>query len=112
MDQHNQHSLIDDLRNAVCLSQAARMWFPKSRTGNWTHPSVLSRWSDRGVLDPNGNRVYLKTWRAGGQRVLTQASAEAFLAALNPGKSVSDVNNDDTARRGREAGEALEKLGC
>lgn len=75
-----------EIKNALCLSHAAREWLPPARTGRPAHPSVLSRWSDRGIL-VNGQRVFLRTWRCGGQRITTQAAIEEFLTALNTGRS-------------------------
>jgi hypothetical protein len=105
--------IMSTLRDAACLSHAARRWLPPARTGNPTHPSVLSRWSDRGVRAANGERVYLHTWRVGGQRMTTQAAVEEFLAALNDGTPTSQSEDDESlTQRGREASVALEKLGC
>lgn len=105
--------MIAEVQNAACLSHAARQWLPMARTGKPVHPSVLSRWSDRGVLAANGQRVYLETWRVGGQRMTTQAAVEAFLSALNSdSESSRRTAASDATRRGLEAGAALEKLGC
>ena len=105
--------MIAELQGASCLAHAARNWLPKSRTGNDTHPSVLTRWSDRGVIAANGERVYLQTWRVGGQRMTTQIAIETFLAALNAGApSGQQASEADAARKSSAAGNALEKLGC
>ena len=105
--------MIPNLRKAACLSHAARQWLPMARTGKPAHPSVLSRWSDRGVLAANGQRVYLETWRVGGQRMTTQAAIEAFLSALNADSETARQDAESNAtRRSIEAGAALEKLGC
>lgn len=105
--------MIAELQQAACLSHAARQWLPMARTGKPVHPSVLSRWSDRGVLAANGQRVYLETWRFGGQRVTTRTAVETFLSALNPGSATARQQNDaEASRRSEEAGAALEKLGC
>ncbi|MDB5344294.1 MAG: hypothetical protein JWP89_2671 [Schlesneria sp.] len=103
--------LIPALQDAACLSHAARLWLPKARSGKPVHPSVLSRWSDRGVLAPNGERVYLQTWRVGGQRQTTQAAVEVFLGALNT-EAVARESSNAASRRSQESAAALEKLGC
>lgn len=105
--------MIAELHEAQCLSHAARLWLPKARSGKPVHPSVLSRWSDRGVLARNGERVYLETWRVGGQRQTTQAAIETFLTALNSTTAtVAQESEAASSRRSRESGTALEKLGC
>lgn len=105
--------MIAELQDAACLSHAARMWLPKSRSGKPVHPSVLSRWSDRGVIAKNGQRVYLETWRVGGQRHTSQAAVEAFLVALNADSSTTVKESEAaSSRRSIESGAALEKLGC
>lgn len=75
-------------KNALCLSHAAREWLPPARSGRPAHPSVLARWSDRGIL-VNGERVYLRTWRCGGQRITTKPAVEEFLTALNAGRPLA-----------------------
>jgi len=104
--------MIDLLKQALNFSHAAREWLPHSRSGRPVHPSVLGRWADRGIV-VNGQRVYLDTWRVGGQRMTTQDAVEKFLAALNSGSQTSN-QEDKTAsdRRSREAGQALERLGA
>jgi hypothetical protein len=105
--------MIAELKDAACLTHAARRWLPPSRTGKPAHTSVLTRWADRGIRARNGERVYLKTWRVGGQRMTTQAAIEEFLLALNAGTLAAQEHADaDFARRAKEAGAALEKLGC
>ena len=104
--------MIAVLKDAACLSQAARKWLPPGKNGNATHPSVLTRWSDRGI-NANGVRVFLKTWRVGGQRMTSQAAIEEFLAALNAGTPTAQQQGiDDAAMRSNEANTALEKLNC
>lgn len=50
---------------------------------------------------------------AGGKRVTTLAAIEEFLQHLNSGGvSPHEVNGDEVRRRAKEAGAALEKLGC
>ncbi len=104
--------MLAELQKAACLSHAARLWLPRSRTGNATHPSVLTRWSDKGI-NVNGRRVYLHTWRVGGTRMTTRAAVEQFLAALNADSPATREDcEDDMSRRAGEACLALEKLGC
>ena len=105
--------MIADITQAACLSHAARQWLPPARSGNPVHPSVLTRWSDRGIIAADGTRVYLHTWRVGGQRMTTQAAIEGFLAALNAGTHTSDdLDGAAMERRSHEACTALERLGC
>lgn len=75
--------MLAELQNAVSLSDAARRWLPPSKRGTPVHQSVLARWADRGIIGPDGVRVYLETWRVGGQRKTSQAAIESFLTALN-----------------------------
>ena len=104
--------MISEIQKAACLSHAARLWLPPARTGNPLHPSVLARWSDRGIL-VNGARIFLHTWRVGGQRMTTQAAVEEFIAALNAGSPTAEADNEnDMASRANQACMALEKLGA
>ena len=104
--------MIADITKAACLSHAARQWLPPARSGNPVHPSVLTRWSDRGII-VNGRRVFLHTWRVGGQRMTTQSAIEEFLAELNADSQTSDdLEGEEFSRRSHEACVALEKLGC
>ncbi|WP_373651617.1 DUF1580 domain-containing protein [Schlesneria sp. DSM 10557] len=105
--------MIANIQQAATLSHAARNWLPPARTGNPVHPSVLTRWSDRGIVARSGERIFLHTWRVGGQRMVTQAAIEEFLEALNAGSPASDdLDDDSVSRRAHEASSALERLGC
>lgn len=102
-----------DLSEAVSLSEAPRRWLPRSRTGNHVHPSVLGRWSEVGIKAPNGERVFLATFKCGGSRLVTRAAVDAFVAALNPDSRKSAQEDKSSAnRRASEACMALEKLGA
>lgn len=104
--------MIAELKNAACLSHAARRWLPPSRTGRPVHPSVLSRWADKGIV-VGGKRIHLKVFRVGGQRMTTESAIAEFLAALNAGNPASEADHDaDATRRVKEASRALEALGC
>lgn len=104
--------MIAELKDAACLSHAARRWLPPSRTGKPAHTSVLMRWADRGIRGGNGERVYLKTWRVGGQRMTSQAAIEEFLQALNAGAPAAKTDADaDLKRRAKEASQALQAFG-
>jgi hypothetical protein len=70
--------------------------------------STLWRWATKGVRG-----VRLGTIIVGGRRMTTPDMIETFLRALNSGEPLADeLDAADLARRGREAGAALEKLGC
>lgn len=104
--------VVETIKNAKCLAHAARDWLPTGRNGNAMHPSVLTRWGDRGIL-VNGKRVFLETWRVGGQRVTTQAAVETFLSLLNENTPSEERRvADDSARRAKQAGKALEAIGA
>jgi transposase-like protein len=45
-------------------------------------PGTLARWIDRGVLDPEGQRVRLEAIRLPGRVVVTDQAMERFLQAL------------------------------
>jgi hypothetical protein len=105
--------MITELKDAACLSHAARRWLPPSKTGKPVHTSVLMRWADRGIVGPGGERIYLSTWRCGGQRMTSQAAIEEFLLALNAGSPAAKSDADaDLARRAAAASKALQDLGC
>lgn len=74
------------------------------------------RWILAGILDPNGQRVRLKSTKVGGRRVVSRRDLDEFVARLNP-PTASLTNNRasanyeaDAARRARECGQALDAL--
>lgn len=100
--------MIVELKDAACLTHAARRWLPPSRTGKPVHSSVLHRWAEKGIRG-----IRLQTWRVGGQRMTTQAALEEFLQKLNADSPAAEREIDtEVARRAKEAGAALERLGC
>ena len=86
-------------KGGLTLSQAADLFAKRP------HVATLHRWCLKGTRG-----VKLRSWLVGGVRCTDAEAVEEFLLALN--RDNSDVDSDDTARRGREAGEALETLGC
>lgn len=72
-----------------------------------------TRWVLHGVKNIRGERVKLQAWKIGGRLMTTELALDQFLAELNSEQSDADaVSADDIVRRGREAGKALEALGC
>ncbi|MEX1229639.1 MAG: DUF1580 domain-containing protein [Planctomycetaceae bacterium] len=69
--------------------------------------STCWRWATHGVRG-----VKLKTVIIGGRRFVTMQSLEDFLAALNVDTGAADESPADVKRRGQEACDALEKIGC
>ena len=54
--------------------------------------STVGRWVRRGVLAPDGRRVYLRARRLGGRLVVTREALDNFLAALNPSQTERAVS--------------------
>jgi hypothetical protein len=105
--------MLATLSDAVPLTQALRRFFPPGRTGNPVHLSTALRWIHRGIVASNGERVRLSALKIGGQTYITAAAAEAFVLALNAGSAAAQDHADaDFSRRAKEAGAALEALGC
>ena len=95
-------TLTHTLRDAITLAQAVDYIPGRPQV------ATLWRWATRGVRG-----VRLETCIVGGRRMTTPAMIEAFLRALNDGSPMSDALDDaDGARRAKEAGKALEALGC
>jgi hypothetical protein len=69
------------------------------------------RWRMVGVKDKDGNRIKLKCHKIGGRVHTTPEDVDRFIVALSDDAAPVD-DRDDMARRGREAGKALEALGC
>lgn len=75
--------------------------------------STIFRWADLGVLDGSGKRVKLKTYRIGGRILARLSDLKMFLDTLNADRTEQPAESEaEIARRGREAGKALEALGC
>ncbi len=98
--------LLDELQGALTLPQAAKLVPNPRRPGKVVDWHTLERWATRGVRG-----VILKSWILGGCRVATPTAIEDFLRALNAGGSV-EADDRRALRRSREAGKALEALGC
>lgn len=93
-------TLTSSLRDALTLAQAAHLFAPVP------HVATIWRWATRGTRG-----VRLASWTVGGRRVTTPQAVEEFLQTLNSAAPVTE-SADDSARRAREAGAALEKMGC
>ena len=91
-------NMTESLKDAITLAQAARYFCPVP------HVSGVQRWATRGTRG-----VRLETWLSGGRRVTTPAAIERFLLALN--RDAGSVSDDDSTRRGCQAGKALEAIG-
>ena len=91
------------LKNAEPLRKISIPGAPSNQTRH--------RWALSGVLAPNGQRVKLQTWKIGGRLVTTPEAVESFILALS-GDAPAAEADDAVSRRGREAGRALEALGC
>lgn len=70
-----------------------------------------TRWVLTGIKNAAGERIRLRAWKVGGRLMTTPLDVDHFLTALN-GEHVADESDADVARRGREAGRALQALGC
>jgi hypothetical protein len=94
-------TLTEALKDALTLAQAAHYFSPVP------HVSCVQRWATSGTRG-----VKLRTWLSGGRRVTTPAAIEEFLRALNADSDSPADTDDDVARRAKEAGRALEKIGA
>jgi hypothetical protein len=94
---------LNSLRNAEPLRSIAIPGDPSIPTRH--------RWALTGVRAPSGERVRLQAWRAGGKLLTTPEAVERFILALSGDAPASEAD-DAVIRRGREAGRALEALGC
>jgi len=91
-------TLVDKLKTALTLNQAADL-FPRR-----PHIATMHRWCLRGCRG-----VKLRSWMLGGVRHVTPEAVEEFLLALN--REGTSESPDESARRSREAGQALQALG-
>ena len=86
-------------------------------------PSVQTpwRWILAGILDRSGQRVRLASTKIGGRRVVSRADLDKFIARLNTDNGPSNrpsrgqdseesVTSDES--RARQAGHALDAMGC
>lgn len=75
--------------------------------------STVFRWVQSGVNAPDGERIRLRSTRIGGRIFARLSDLEAFLRRLNQTDEDTPQETDaDQLRRSREAGAALERLGC
>ena len=84
-------------------------------------PSVQSiwRWILLGILAADGKRVKLASLKIGGRRVVSRSAIDEFIAAINqPPRGLSDARatgttiKDESTIRAKQAGHALDGLGC
>lgn len=80
--------------------------------GKRLHVSTLIRWKDTGVIGADGERIKLKSTRIGGRIYVRLSDLQAFLNRLNSRDDSPRETDADRLRRSREAGKALEALGC
>lgn len=76
-----------------------------------TCPSVATvwRWILNGVRGPGGDLVYLEAQRLGRRRFVTREAIDRFIAAFNEPRFLGAIARQEAAK---EAGQALESLGC
>lgn len=97
---------MSQLEPSECFTPAeASRLFP----GRPSVPTVV-RWILSGVIGPDGQRLKLASFKTGGRRFVTREAVAEFIAASNSEPVKPPI--DDSARRSREAGRALESLGC
>lgn len=84
--------------------------FPRLR-GRKISKATVWRYVLEGVLDANGCRVKLQSFKAGGRRFVRPEAIGEFIAALNA-ESTSNPSLTDAARRNSEVSRALDALGC
>lgn len=74
---------------------------------------TVTRWMLSGIIGPDGKRLKLASFKVAGRRYITREAVAAFIAASNGDAERRPKSAfDDSARRSREAGAALEALGC
>lgn len=76
------------------------------------HKSTIFRWIQLGVVAPNGERIKLETNRVGGRIFVKLSDLQTFLNRLNERDDEPRESDAERLRRSREAGRALEALGC
>jgi hypothetical protein len=79
------NQLLEEIQNgeAEPLARAARR-IPSARLGRPVTLSCLVRWISRGVLGPDGQRVYLEAARLGGKWITTPAALSRFVERQTP----------------------------
>ena len=85
------------------------------------HPSVQSiwRWILLGILAADGKRVKLASVKVGGRRLVSRSAIDEFIAAINKergglsdAQAAGSATKDESAIRAKQAGHALDGLGC
>lgn len=95
-------TITASVEGAVPLSKAAAL------IPGRPHLATIWRWATRGVRG-----VRLATVHISGRRMTTPQAIEEFLAELNAGNPATQADLDaDAARRAKQAGDALGRLGA
>lgn len=92
---------------------AVRARFPGARTNGFLHLSTLIRWCTRGIRQPDGTRVRLRSIRAGARWFTTDQWVDDFVAALTlaaVGDEATSPAPRSPSRRQRESEEAGRNL--
>ena len=84
--------------------------FPRLR-GRKISKATAWRYVLDGVLDANGTRVRLRSFKAGGRRFVLPEAIGEFIAALNSESAIAP-SAAESARRNSEVSRALDALGC
>jgi Protein of unknown function (DUF1580) len=66
----------------IGLAAAARR-LPPLRAGRPVHPATLTRWIDKGIIGPGGQRVKLEALRVGASWVTSTEAIQRFCDALS-----------------------------
>jgi hypothetical protein len=93
--------LANEYQNALSINEIAKL------VPGRPHTATIWRWITRGV---KGRKLASIT--VGGRRLVTLAALEEFLFAPTSSATTTESDDVDTIRRAREAGKALESLGC
>jgi hypothetical protein len=98
----------------IGLSAAARR-LPPLRGGKPVHGGTLSRWIQKGIRRPDGERVCLEAVRCGGAWMTSVEALERFLMALStvPGSAAAPLPRTPSQRKraAERAGRELDKVG-
>ena len=87
---------------------AAELLGDVGRAGGALHPSTLTRWTRRGVRQPDGSYRKLKATRVGGKWVTTRTWLNDFLAP--PTDSAAAPEPRSPAERRRDVDAAMKQL--
>jgi hypothetical protein len=100
-------SILDETK--LGLAAAARR-FPPLRAERPRHPATLTRWIQRGILGPGGQRVRLEAVRAGGSWITSIEAIERFMATLSA-RSADDETVLPMVRTPAQRQSAAERAG-